>query len=280
MGIARGANLFLLACGFSLIFGTLRVINLAHATFYIIGAYICYSCVGFLGSSNGFWLGLLVAPIAVALLAAIFERGLLRYVYKRGDLYQLLLTWAMVFILGDLIKFVWGGATKAIPPPAVLSGAVRLPFGNMATAQLFSIGIAVLVFIGFHFLLYRTRVGLLTRATAANPEITEALGTDITNLHTFIFALSCWLGGLGGAIGGLLAPVYVGKDVEYLLLAFIIAVVGGTGSITGCLVASLIIGVVYSLGILVLPAFAMVFLYAIMVLVLLVRPYGLFGKPI
>jgi branched-chain amino acid transport system permease protein len=274
-----GANLFLLAAGLSLIFGVVSVVNFAHASFYMLGSYICYSLTLYLGRDGGYWLSLLVAPIAVGVLGGIVEKFLFSRVYGRGHYPQIVVAWGLILILNDVFKLIWGTEPRLISTPSFFSGGVTLPGGTLSIAQIFSISVAAIVGIGLYLFLYRTRAGKIVRAAAADPEITDAVGVDVAMLYSLVFAFACWLGGLGGVVAALQKPASLGADLEIMLTAFIIVIVGGMGSILGSLVGSLIVGVMTALGILVLPRFALVFLYVLMVLILILRPYGLLGKP-
>ncbi len=278
-GIAMGSNLFLLAAGLSLIFGVVSVVNFAHGSFYMLAAYICYSLSIYLGSAKGYWLSLLTAPNAVGVLGGLVERLLFRRVYGRGHYPQIVIAWGLILILNDVFKLIWGSEPKSISVPEVLAGGIILPGGILPYAQILAIVFAAIMGIGLYIFLYKTKTGRIVRAAAADSEITDALGIDVPWLYTGIFAFACWLGGLGGVVAALLKPASLGGDVDIMLTAFIIVIVGGMGSVLGSLVGSLIVGLITAFGILVLPRFALVFLYLLMVLILILRPHGLFGKP-
>lgn len=278
-GVTIGANLFLLTAGLSLIFGVVSVVNFAHATFYILAIYICYSLTTYLGATGGYWISFVFAPIVVGCLGGLSERFLFSRVYGRGHYPQIVVAWGLILILNDVFKLIWGTKPKLIKMPPFFDGGVVIPGGILPKAQIFSIVVAAFMAIVLYFFLNKTRSGKIVRAAAADPEITDALGVDVSQLYTVIFAFACWLGGLGGVVVALQKLASLGGDMEIMLTAFIIVIVGGMGSILGSLVGSLIVGVINALGILVLPRFALVFLYILMVLILIVRPYGLLGKP-
>jgi len=278
-GIAMGANLFLLAAGLSLIFGVVSIVNFAHASFYMLAAYICYSFTLRFGAEIGYWWGFVLAPIIAGILGGGVERLLFSRVYGRGHYPQIVVAWGLILILNDVFKLLWGREPKLIPMPEILSGGVALLGGTLSYAQIFGICVAAAMALGLYLFLYKTRAGKIVRAAAADPEITDAVGIDVNRLNTAIFAFACWLGGLGGVVAALQKPASLGGDMEIMLTAFIIVIIGGMGSILGSLIGSLIVGVITALGILVLPRFALVFLYILMVLILINRPYGLFGKP-
>lgn len=275
-GLAKGMNLFLLASGLSLIYGVLNVVNFTHATFYLIAAYLCFTITSHL--PNGYWLALILAPIGVALLGGLVER-LFRRIYGGEHYIQIMLAWALILVFGDLMKMIWGPEGKMVPIPDLLAGNVPMLGGTFPIVYIFVIGISTIVGITLYLVMYRTRVGTLVRATAADAEMTSALGIPIGSIYSLVFMAGCWLAGIGGVCAALLTPVWLGSDLEIILAAFIIVIVGGLGSILGSLVGSLIYGIVFALGILILPRFALVFLYALMVLILIFRPYGLLGKP-
>jgi branched-subunit amino acid ABC-type transport system permease component len=275
-GVGKGMNLFLLASGLSLIYGVLNVVNFAHATFYLIAAYICFTITRLF--PNGYWLALVLAPIGAALIGGIAER-LFSRLYDKEHYTQIMLAWGMILVFGDLMKLTWGREGKMVPTPDALAGAVPLLGGNFPITYIFVIGVATAVGIALYLVLYRTKVGIDVRAAAADAEMSSALGVPVDRLYNIIFMVACWLAGLGGVVATLLSPIYLGGDLEIILAAFIIVIIGGMGSILGSLVGSLIYGVVFALGILVLPRFALVFLYVLMVLVLIFRPYGLLGRP-
>lgn len=274
-GVAKGMNLFLLASGLSLIYGVLNVVNFAHATFYLIAAFICFTITNLF--PGGYWLALVLAPIAVALLGGLSER-LFRPLYGKEHYTQILLAWALILIFGDLMKLIWGPEGKMVSTPDILTGAVPLLGGTFPISYIFVIGIATVIAIGLYLVIYRTRVGTLVRAARADAEMTSALGIPIDRLYSIVFMAACWLAGIGGVTFTLLSPVYLGSDLEIILAAFFIVIVGGMGSIMGSLVGSLIYGVVFAIGVLVLPRFVLMFFYALMVLILIFRPYGLLGR--
>lgn len=275
-GVGKGMNLFLLASGLSLIYGVLNVVNFAHATFYLLAAFICYSIASIF--PGGFWISLVVAPVAVAALGVFAER-LFSRLYDKEHYTQIMLAWALILVFGDLMKLTWGREGKMVATPPFLSGGIFMLGGSFPVTYLFVIFIAGAVAFLLYLALYRTRIGIFVRAAAADAEMTSALGIPVEVLYSGVFVVACWLAGLGGVVSTLLSPVFLGADLEVILSAFIIVIIGGMGSVLGALIGSLIYGVIYSLGVLALPRFAIVFLYILMVLVLIFRPYGILGKP-
>jgi branched-subunit amino acid ABC-type transport system permease component len=275
-GVGKGMNLFLLASGLSLIYGVLNVVNFAHATFYLLAAFMCYSITSAL--PGGFWLSLLIAPLAVAVLGGLTER-LFSRLYDKEHFTQIMLAWALILVFGDLMKLTWGREGKMVPTPESLSGGVAMLGGSFPISYIFVILVGAMVGVLLYLALYRTRLGIYVRAAAGDAEMTSALGIPVEILYSGVFVAGCWLAGVGGVVSTLLSPAFLGADLEVILAAFIIVIIGGMGSVLGSLIGSLIYGVMFSLGILVLPRLAIVFLYVLMVLILIFRPYGILGKP-
>ena len=277
-GVSMGATLFLLAAGLSLVFGVVDVVNFAHASFYMLAAYICYSVTSYFGEGSGYWISLLVAPIIVGFLGGVSERYLFSRVYGRGHYPQIVIAWGLILILNDVFKLVWGTEQKLVDLPDVFNGGFFVLGGIFPRTQMFGVVVAATMALGLFLFLNKTKTGNIVRATAADPEITESLGVNVRGLNTVVFAFACWLGGLGGVVASLQQPASLGGDMEIMLTAFIIVIVGGMGSIMGSLAGSLIVGLVNAWGILILPRFALVFLYVLMVVILVFRPQGLFGQ--
>jgi len=275
-GVGKGMNLFLLASGLSLVYGVLNVVNFAHATFYLIAAFTCFTITSHF--PGGYWLSLIFAPVGVALLGGLCERLFTR-LYDKEHYTQIMLAWGMILVFGDLMKLTWGREGKMVPAPDILTGGLNLLGGIFPLTYIFIIAVSAAVGIGLYLVMYGTKIGIYVRAAAADAEMTSALGVPVERLYSIVFMVACWLAGVGGVSSTVLSPVFLGGDLEIILSAFIVVIIGGMGSILGSLVGSLIYGVVFALGILALPRFALVFLYVLMVLVLIFRPYGLFGKP-
>jgi branched-subunit amino acid ABC-type transport system permease component len=278
-GLVSAAILFLLASGLSLIFGVCRVLNLAHGTFFMLAAYLAYSgTLLFAGSGAGFWLTLVLVPLLLAGLGALVEVTLFRRIYGADVLVQLLPTIALIFIIGDVIRFLWGLESKTVPFPAGLPGAVSLlgvPFPSYYAVIVIA---GALVAAALWLLVYRTRWGVLVRAIAQDRDMSASLGINERAIYTGVFALAVWLAGVAGVLSAPLAGAALGSDLDAVIDAFVVVVVGGLGSIPGALLAALLIGMVKSFGILVIPQFAMAFVFGLMALVLIVRPAGLLGR--
>jgi branched-subunit amino acid ABC-type transport system permease component len=273
--------LFLIASGLSLVFGVMRVINFAHGSFYMLGAYLAWQGVTWLEPlAGGFWLATLFAASGVALLGALVERLFFRWLYGREELYQLLFTYALVLILGDVAKFVWGVGQLSVTAPAELSGSIQI-FGTMQPLyNLFVMTIGpVIAFFGW-LLLNRTGVGRMVRAAQMDREMLDALGANVSAIYTGMFVFSSFLAGLSGALVTPIQSIVPGMDVLIIVQAFIVVVIGGMGSFWGTFWGSVIYGQVLSFGILIFPSFSLFSVFALMAVILMVRPWGLFGRPL
>ena len=274
-GLAYGALLFLLSVGLTLIFGMLDVINLAHGSFYMLGAYTGLTLIAATGS---FWLALALAPLAVGLVGALVERGLLRPLYRRRALDQVLLTFGLIYLFEDLVKWIWSGRIRSIPPPALFASSVRLGDVTVPSYRLFVIVFGLVIAILLWLLIERTRLGAIIRAGVFDAEMTAGLGIDVQRVFTAVFAFGAALGGLSGVIAGPIQSAYPSMGVSILVPALIVVVVGGLGSLKGSLVGSLIIGQAETFGKAWLPGVSMLMIYLVMALIVLLRPQGLFGR--
>jgi branched-subunit amino acid ABC-type transport system permease component len=280
-GLTTAMFLFLIASGLSLVFGVMRVLNFAHGSFYMIGAYLAWQAVHWLAPMTGsFWLAALFAALGVALLGAVVERLLLHRLYGREELYQLLLTYALVLILADAAKFVWGTDQLSVSTPRLLAGAIHVLGATMPLYNLFIIVLGPLIALGGWFALYHTGPGRMMRAAAHDREMLDALGADVGKLYTGMFVVSAFLAGLAGALVSPIESVVPGMDVEIIVQAFIVVVIGGLGSFWGTFWGSLIYGEVLAFGILIFPGFSLFSVFVLMAVILILRPSGLFGQPI
>lgn len=269
---AFGAILFLLAVGFSLIFGLMRVANLAHGALFMLGGYIATSAVGL-----GFAGAVLAAGAACAVFGGILERTLIRRLAGR-ELAQVLGTLGLAFIIADQCLLVWSGDPIAQPAPEALRGAVG--FGGIVfpAYRLALVALALIAFVGIWALVERTTLGARIRAAVDDREMARAMGIPVSRLFTTVFCLGAGLAGIGGALAAPIMSVYPGLDSEMLPLALLVVILGGIGSLTGALAGSLVIGLVYTFGQMLLPDLAYVILFLPMVVVLAVRPQGFFGR--
>ena len=290
-GLQFGVMLFLMAAGLTLIFGVMGLINLAHGSFYMIGAFACAAVAAWTGS---FWLGLVASLAAAAAAGAIVEILVVRRLYERDHLDQVLATFALILIFSEGTRWLFGSFPLYLDIPPVLSGAIPLPGGaQYPLYRLAIIAAGILVAIGLYLLISRTRIGMRIRAGESDREMIGALGVDIGSLYTLVFALGAALAGLAGAMVGALQSVQVGMGEPVLILAFVVIVIGGIGSIKGALVGAVLVGLVDTLGRLLLPklfaiamgpsegatvgaAVASMLIYIVMALILALRPQGLF----
>jgi branched-subunit amino acid ABC-type transport system permease component len=280
-GLTTAMFLFLIASGLSLIFGVLRVLNFAHGTFYMLGAYGAYQFVQWLGPGPGmFWVAVLGAALGVAILGGLVERFLLRHLYEREELYQLLFTYALVLVLSDVAKIIWGTQQKGVVRPPELTGAVSLFGATIPYYNLFILALGLAVAVAFWLVLQRTRLGRLIRAAALDRETLGALGVNVSALYTGVFVLGSFLGGLGGALVAPVRTIVPGMDTEIIVEAFVVVVIGGLGSFWGTFLGALIYGQVLSFGILFFPRFSIFAVFALMAAVLILRPWGLLGRPL
>jgi branched-chain amino acid transport system permease protein len=273
-GLTFGMVLFLIASGLSLIFGVLRVLNFSHGTFYMLGAYLAYQCVGLFGS---FWLALLVAPLIVAAFGAGLEILLLRPVYQRPVAYQLLLTFGVILVVTDMVKMIWGMTYYSIPYPAPFSGSVPILGRAYPKYNLLIIASGLLVAVGLWLFHQRTHYGRLVRASASHPEMAGALGVNVPRLFTVVFALGSWLGGVGGVLASPLTSLSLDMAIRIIVEAFAVVVIGGLGSWVGAVLGSILIGQFEAFGIAFIPRFHMAFIFMLMAVVLILRPRGLMG---
>lgn len=280
-GLSLGMLLFIIASGLSLVFGVLRVINFAHGSLYMIGAYVACTLATFLsgGSFFHFLLLLLVVPPVIAILGFVLETTLFRRVYQQEHLLQLLLTYALVLILDDVVRVIWGGDPRSVVRPDILAGSVSVLGMALPSYNVFVLLLGPIIALGLWYLLYRTRAGNVIRAAVHYPDTLGALGVNVSWVMTATFMLGCWLAGLGGVLVAALANVDLGIGMERIIECFAVVVIGGLGSVGGALLGSLIIGVGISFFQLPFGRWALVFPYLVMALVLIIRPWGLFGKP-
>ena len=280
-GLTAAMFLFLVASGLSLIFGVLGVLNFAHGSFYMLGAYTAYQIVQWLGRDPGsFWWAALGAAVTIAVLGGLIERFLLRHLYGADVLYQLLFTYALVLILSDAAKVLWGTGQLSVSRPPGLTGAFKLWGTFVPYYNLFVLLLGPAIALLFWLLLTRTRNGRLIRAAALDREMLGALGVNVGRLYTGVFVVGSFLAGLGGALITPVKAVVPGMDVEIIVEAFIVVVIGGLGSFWGTMLGALVYGQVLAFGILIFPRFSIFSVFALMAVVLILRPWGLLGRPL
>ena len=273
--LALAGLLFLVSAGLSLVFGILRVVNFAHGVFYMLGAYLGFTAVAV---SGWFWLSLVVVPPLVGVVGALLEASTLRFIYRRPPIYQLLLTFGLALILEESVRVIYGPTAKGIDPPPLLQGAVEIAGTFYPRYRLFLVVLGVVVGLGVWLFLQRTRTGLVIRAVAQNSEMADCLGADVGRVRTLVFGAACALAGLGGVAAGPMTTAYLGMGIGVIVDAFVVVVIGGLGSIGGSMAGSLIVGAAQTWGAFYLPETAMVIMYAVMGVILIFRPWGLFGE--
>lgn len=274
-GMAFAMTLFLVAVGLTLIFGLMDVLNLAHGAFYLIGAYVGLTILKITGN---FWLALLIAPNVVAALGYLVEVLVIRPVYARGHLDQVLVTLGLAFIMADQAKLIWGAQEDALATPALLAGSIAMAGLRFPLYRLFVIAFGLAVALALWVLIERTRWGAMIRAGVSNRTMVRNLGIDIGKVFAHTFAFGCGLAALAGVVAGPIIGVAPGLDAEILMLALIVVVTGGLGSLSGSFWGSILVGQADTFGKTLFPQFSLFFIFGIMAAVLLYRPGGLLGK--
>jgi branched-chain amino acid transport system permease protein len=291
-GLASASDLFLVASGLSIIFGVTRIVNFAHGSFYMLGAYIAVTLIGPVaagvadifaggpgGAAAGYWLALLSAAIVVALIGGLVETTVLRRIYKAPELFQLLATFAVVLIVQDLVLLIWGPEDRFGPRAPGLEGAVTMFGRSIPAFDLFLIALGPLVLAALTLLFRRTRFGILVRAATEDRDMVAALGVRRDRLFTLVFMLGSFLAGLGGALQVPHAPIHHAMDLQVIVEVFVVVVVGGLGSVAGAWLAAVLIGTLNAFGLVVFPEISLVIPFLVMASVLIVRPWGLLGRP-
>jgi len=274
-GLVLGGIFVLLAIGLSLIFGLMTVVNFAHGALYMLGAYFGFFLLGLTGS---FWVALALAPLMVGVLGLGIERFMVRRLYGRSVDDPLLLTFGLSLVFVEAARVIWGKTGLTLDPPRALAGFVDLGFVVFPTYRLFVIGVTAAVLLGLWLFLARTNVGLVIRAGSRDPLMVRALGIDVGRVWLLVFGLGAALAGLAGILAGPMRGVYAEMGVTIIIESFVVVVVGGMGSLTGAVVAGLLIGEVVSLTTFFAPKLADIVVFLVMAAVLLLRPSGLFGE--
>jgi len=274
--VQYGLLLFMLAAGLTLIFGIMGVVNLAHGSFYMLGAYLAWSLSTLTGS-------LTLAILGGAVLSIVFglalERLLFRHFYRRDHLDQVLLTFGLIYIFEELRSILWGDDVHGVPVPSLLSASIQLTDNlSYPVYRLFMSGVCVLLALGLYLLISRTRLGMKIRAGAFNHEMTEALGINIKLIHAVVFALGVGLATIAGMIAAPISSVYPNMGSQVLIMCFVVVVIGGIGSVRGALISALLVGLVDTFGKVLLPHLAGMLVYMLMAAVLLWKPEGLFRQ--
>lgn len=274
-GLAYAGLLFLVSSGLTLVFGLMNVLNFAHASFYMLGAYFSYSLLKLTGN---FWLCLLVCPLILLVIGILVEKFLLRRVHERGHVHELLLTFGLAYIIGEIVKLVWGNYPLFVPITGVLNNTIHIFGIEYPVYRIFVFGCAVLVGGAMYLIIYKTRLGIIVRAAVDDTEMVSALGINVQYLFMGVFGVGAALSGFAGVIAGPLLTTGPGMASEILVDAFVVIVVGGFGSLGGAVLASLIIGELQSFGVLLIPKLSMALIYILMAAVLILKPSGLFGE--
>jgi branched-chain amino acid transport system permease protein len=273
-GVSYGCLLFLLAAGLTLTQGLLRVVNLTHGSYYLLGGYFGLLTVK---ATGNYWLAILVGAVSMAIVGLIMQRFFLSH-YPNNELAQVLLTFGFLFLLGDLALWQFGGTPQTIPTPAVFQGAVSIGPARFPTYRFVLIGAGVIIGLFLWWFIDFTRIGMLVRASVDDAETASGLGVNTPVLMTSVFALGALLAGAAGVIGGPLVGMYPGADLDVLLLAIVIVILGGLGSLRGAFLAAILVGLLDTAGRTLFPQFSLFAIFAPMAIMLIVRPAGLLGR--
>ena len=271
-GLQLAALLFLLSIGLSVVFGLMNFINLAHGTLFMVGAYLALSAVR---AFDSFWLALLVAPAGVAVIGGLLYLALLRHLQRADPMRQVLVTFGLIFIGFETVDMVWGSLPHVIEVPALLAGRSAVLGQVYPTYRLFIIALGAAVFLALHLGLERTRAGAVVRAGVDDRTMVAALGIDVGRVFFLVFCLGCLLAGIAGVVAAPVFSIVPGMDMSVLILALIVVVLGGPGSLRGAALGSLIVGIADTYGQVVVPELARVTIYALMAAILLIKPAGL-----
>ncbi|MDB6000245.1 MAG: uncharacterized protein JWP52_1944 [Rhizobacter sp.] len=275
-GLQAGLLLFVISAGLTLSFGLMRVVNMAHGSFYMVGAFIGLTVAQLSGS---FVLGMVTAAVSAALIGLLVERTLFRRLYERGPYAQMLASLGLIFVFDELVKIIWGGDIRSIPRPAALAQSFEWAGASIEAYRLFLIALGAALSAALFMGLARTPFGLAVRAAVDDREAAELIGLRVTGLFSIVFMLGAALAGVAGFVAVPLVNAFTGMGDDILVSALVVVVVGGLGSITGSLLASLLIGYALTIGQVLIAGYAPALLYAVLAVVLLVRPNGLLGKP-
>jgi branched-chain amino acid transport system permease protein len=274
--VQYGLLLFMLAAGLTLIFGIMGVVNLAHGSFYMLGAYMAWSLAGLLGS---FTLAIIVGVVLSVLFGLALEWVLFRHFYKRSHLDQVLLTFGLIYIFEESRSILWGDDVHGVDIPAALSASIPLTDNlSYPVYRLFMSGLCILLALGLYLLISKTKLGMKIRAGAFNSEMAQALGVNVKLIQMIVFALGVALAAIAGMIASPISSVYPNMGSSVLIMCFVVVVIGGIGSVRGALIAALLVGLVDTFGKVLFPQVASMLVYVLMALVLLFKPEGLFKQ--
>lgn len=274
--VQYGLLLFMLAAGLTLIFGIMGVVNLAHGSFYMLGAYLAWSLSVLTGS---LFLAIALGAVLSVVFGLALEWLLFRHFYHRDHLDQVLLTFGLIYVFEELRSMLWGDDVHGVPVPGALAASIPLTENlSYPVYRLFVAGVCLLLALGLYLLISRTRLGMKIRAGAFNHDMTEALGVNIKLIHAIVFALGVALAAVAGMVAAPLSSVYPNMGSQVLILCFVVVVIGGIGSVRGALIAALLVGLVDTFGKVLLPSVAGMLVYLLMAAVLLWKPEGLFKQ--
>ncbi|WP_404414393.1 branched-chain amino acid ABC transporter permease [Vreelandella aquamarina] len=271
-----GLLLFIIAVGLNIVFGVLNIINFAHGALYMLGAYLAFTLINLVGMP--FWAALLLAPLGVAALAVVIDRVLLQFIYSRDISDSLLLTFAVLLIINESVRLLWGSGIHVVKPPEMLAGSVELLGSSVATYSLFVIVTGLILLAGLWYLFNRTRVGRIMRAAALDRDMAEALCINTRLVVTGVFAFGAWLAAMGGVMAAPMRALDPGMGDKIIIESFIVVVIGGLGSFPGALIGALILGLIHGFGGRYLPEVNLLLPFVGMALVLLFMPNGITGK--
>ena len=275
-GVQYGFLLFLVASGLTLVFGIMGIINLAHGAFYMLGAYTVFWLVGY---TDNLFVAIVLGLVIMLAFGYLLERAAISFLYKRDHLYQVLLTYGLILILDEMQRILWGTDFHSVPVPQVLNGSIPLTETQVYPVyRLFISVMCMAVAAGLYLLIGRTKLGMMIRAGASNREMAQVLGIDIGRVFAIVFSIGVALAAFSGMIGAPVSSVYPGMGEQILIVSFVVVVIGGIGSVKGAFVGAMLIGLADTFGRVLLPDFASVVVYAVMAVVLLWRPQGLFGR--
>jgi branched-chain amino acid transport system permease protein len=274
-GLTLGGLYFLVAAGFTLVFGLMRVVNLAHGSLYLLGAYLGWSVAD---ATGNWYLALIISPLMVAVVGILLQQGLLRRIQGQ-DLREALVTIGVSIVVGDLLLAYYGGADYEVQMPDLLNGGVSLGFGLIYPAIRISVLLlAIIIGVCLWLLLKRTRLGMIIRAGIDDRDMVSATGINVQLVFAIVFGLGALLAGLAGVMGGSNLSIHPGADGEYLLYSLIVVIIGGMGSIGGAALGALLVGLIQQYGLAYFPTYSVLITFAIMIIVLAVRPQGLLGR--
>jgi branched-chain amino acid transport system permease protein len=275
-GLTLAGIIFLVSSGFTLVFGVMRVTNLAHGAVYLLGGYVGYSVITV---THNFFYGLAAGALAMGALGLVLERTLITWLGRR-EMAELLATLGLIYVIDDISLAIWGGTPLTINLPGILGRSTTLPISGIIypNTRIFILGVSIVVALGLYYLLRRTRVGAIIRAGVDDREMVSALGINVRLVFTLVFTLGAALAGFAGVLGGTVLGVYTGGDSDILLFALAVVIIGGLGSFEGAIVGSLIIGLAENYGTAYFQAIAYSIVFIPVIVILLVKPEGLLGK--